>query len=224
MTLLSPRTGVTKSQTTSEWWREIGRDRRFWALVVMVIAINIIWHITRAWLTKFLQQGRNYSESDALLISSAFYALPPMWSYRLLSGGAALWLARPADGCTSGRGFWVFGICSMITGLTSVLVLLPKGLPAAGRPFRHWGGGAGIVSLLLFIYAGTGSETRGQGHGVAFHHRLVGGASPLQKYFGKLVDQTHSFDLGISLIGWVPCLALITMLLFWRTAPKPDTL
>ena len=39
------RTGVTKSQSTSEWWREIGRDRRFWALVVMVIAINIIWHI-----------------------------------------------------------------------------------------------------------------------------------------------------------------------------------
>jgi hypothetical protein len=49
-------------------------------------------------------------------------------------------------------------------------------------------------------------------------------ASPLQKYFGKLVDQTHSFDLGISLVGWVPYLALITMLVFWRTETKPDTL
>ena len=57
------------------------------SVVVMVIAINIIWHITRAWLTKFLQQGRNYSESDALLISSAFYIATDVGC--LLSGAAA---------------------------------------------------------------------------------------------------------------------------------------
>jgi ACS family hexuronate transporter-like MFS transporter len=214
------QTEVTKTQTTSEWWREIGRDRRFWALVVMVIAINIIWHITRAWLTKFLQQGRNYSESDALLISSAFYIATDVGC--LLSGAAALWLTRRRMHAHRAR-LWVFGICSIITGLTSVLVLLPKGYMLLGVLFII---GAAALGLFPCYYSFTqelGAKHVGKATGLL---STIGWlvASPLQKYFGKLVDQTHSFDLGISLVGWVPLLALITMLLFWRTEPKPDTL
>jgi ACS family hexuronate transporter-like MFS transporter len=211
---------VAKVQTTSEWWRGIGRDRRFWALVVMVIAINIIWHITRAWLTKFLQQGRNYSESDALLISSAFYVATDVGC--LLSGAAALWLTRRRMDPHRAR-LWVFGVCSIITGLTSVLVLLPKGYLLLAVLFII---GAAALGLFPCYYSFT------QELGARHVGKVVGllstigwlVASPLQKYFGKLVDQTHSFDLGISLVGWVPCLALITMLIFWRTETKPDTL
>ncbi|HEY3899419.1 MAG TPA: MFS transporter [Chthoniobacter sp.] len=214
------RPAETKPQTTSEWWREIGRDRRFWALVVMVIAINIIWHITRAWLTKFLQQGRNYSESDALLISSAFYIATDVGC--LLSGAAALWLTRRKLDAHRAR-LWVFGICSIITGLTSVLVLLPKGYLLLGVLFVI---GAAALGLFPCYYSFTqelGARHVGKATGLL---STIGWlvASPLQKYFGKLVDQTHSFDLGISLVGWVPLVALVTMLLFWRSETKPDTL
>jgi ACS family hexuronate transporter-like MFS transporter len=213
------RPTVAKEQTASEWWREIARDRRFWSLVVMVIAINIIWHITRAWLTKFLQQGRNYSESDALLISSAFYIATDIGC--LLSGAAALWLTRRRMQAHRAR-LWVFGVCSAITALTSLMALLPKGWLLLAVLFIV---GAAALGLFPCYYSFTqelGATHVGKATGLL---STIGWlvASPLQKYFGKLVDQTHSFDLGISLIGWVPCLALATMLFFWRTEAKAET-
>jgi ACS family hexuronate transporter-like MFS transporter len=208
---------IVQSQTatqqgTSEWWCEVARDRRFWALVVMVIAINIIWHITRAWLTKFLQQGRAYSEADALLISSAFYIATDVGC--LLSGAATLWLTRRQLDAHRAR-LWVFGACSVITGLTSVVALLPKGWPLLAVLFVV---GAAALGLFPCYYSFTqelGARHVGKATGLL---SAIGWlvASPLQKYFGRLVDHTHSFDLGISLIGWVPCLAFLTMLLFWR--------
>ena len=217
---VADRPAAAKEQTTSEWWREIARDRRFWSLVVMVIAINIIWHIIRAWLTKFLQQGRNYSESNALLISSAFYVATDVGC--LLSGAAALWLARRRMNSHRAR-LWVFGACSAITALTSVMALLPKGYLLLAVLFIV---GAAALGLFPCYYSFTqelGARHVGKATGLL---STIGWlvASPLQKYFGKLVDQTHSFDLGISLIGWVPCLALATMLFFWRTESKPETL
>ena len=209
-----------ESSTTSLWWREIYRDRRFWALVVMVIAINIIWHIIRAWLTKFLQQGRNYSESDALLISSGFYIATDIGC--LLSGAMALWLTRRGRDSHRAR-LWVFGVCSAITALTSVIGLLPKGGLLLAVLFIV---GAAALGLFPCYYSFTqelGARHVGKATGLL---SAIGWlvASPLQKYFGRLVDQTHSFDLGISLIGWVPCLALVTMLLFWRKDTKAKSI
>lgn len=38
----------------------------------------------------------------------------------------------------------------------------------------------------------------------------------LQKLFGRLVDQTGSFDLGMSLVGWSPMIGCVALLLLWR--------
>jgi MFS transporter, ACS family, hexuronate transporter len=46
-------------------------------------------------------------------------------------------------------------------------------------------------------------------------------SAPLQKFFGRLIDRTQSFDVGIALIGWAPCVALIAMLLLWRKGETP---
>ncbi len=210
---------TTRQPTTAEWWREIVRDRRFWSLVVMVIAINIIWHITRAWLTKFLQQGRDYSESDALLISSAFYIATDIGC--LLSGAAALWLTRRRQEAHRAR-LTVFGVCSAITALTSVIALLPKGWPLLAVLFIV---GAAALGLFPCYYSFTqelGARHVGKATGLL---SAIGWlvASPLQKYFGRLVDQTHSFNLGISLIGWVPCVALVTTLFLWRKESETRT-
>ena len=118
---------------------------------------------------------------------------------------------------------WVFGACSVITGLTSVVALLPKGWPLLAVLFIV---GAAALGLFPCYYSFTqelGARHVGKATGLL---STIGWlvASPLQKYFGKLVDQTHSFDLGISLIGWVPCLAFVTMLLFWRKESSTQAL
>jgi ACS family hexuronate transporter-like MFS transporter len=213
------RAKADDSPSALAWWREIYRDRRFWALVVMVIAINIIWHIIRAWLTKFLQQGRHYSEADALLISSGFYIATDVGC--LLSGAAALWLTRRRLNSHHAR-LWVFGVCSAITALTSLTGLLPKGGLLLAMLYIV---GAAALGLFPCYYSFT-QELSARHVGKATGLLSAIGwlvASPLQKYFGRLVDQTHSFDLGISLIGWVPCLALAAMLVFWRNNSESES-
>ena len=41
-------------------------------------------------------------------------------------------------------------------------------------------------------------------------------SSPLHREFGKLIDQTGSFDHGLAIIGWVPLAGLFAVLLLWR--------
>jgi hypothetical protein len=40
--------------------------------------------------------------------------------------------------------------------------------------------------------------------------------SPTHKYFGRLVDNTGSFNLGFAIAGCLPFLALICIWLFWN--------
>jgi ACS family hexuronate transporter-like MFS transporter len=40
-------------------------------------------------------------------------------------------------------------------------------------------------------------------------------SAPVHKYFGRLVDQTGSFNLGLAIIGWLPLLAFLVLYLFW---------
>ena len=202
--------------SNSAWWRGIIRDRRFWALAVMVIALNIVWHIIRAWLTKFLQQGRDYSEADALLVSSGFYIVADIGC--LLSGAAALWLSRR---CVTPHGarLRVFAACSAITALTMLIALLPKGWSLLALLFVVGGAALGLFPCYYSFTQELGARHVGKATGLL---SAIGWlvSAPMQKYFGRLVDRTQSFDLGISLIGWAPGLALVAMLLWWPREEK----
>jgi hypothetical protein len=37
----------------------------------------------------------------------------------------------------------------------------------------------------------------------------------MHKYFGRLADETGSFDTGIMLVGWAPMIGVIAMWLLW---------
>ncbi len=40
-------------------------------------------------------------------------------------------------------------------------------------------------------------------------------SSPVHKYFGRLVDESGSFDLGIAVVGWAPMFGLLVFLILW---------
>ena len=50
-------------------------------------------------------------------------------------------------------------------------------------------------------------------------------SSPCQKYFGRLADQTGSFNEGIALAGLTPLIGYVALILLWRepegTRAKP---
>jgi ACS family hexuronate transporter-like MFS transporter len=47
-------------------------------------------------------------------------------------------------------------------------------------------------------------------------------SSPVQKAFGKIVDETHSFDKGLAMAGFAPLTALIVLLICWPSETASD--
>ena len=97
------------------------------AVVLAVIAlINTTWQILRAWLPKFLQEGRGYAEVDALYFNSVWFAITDVGC---LGAGALAAKSREvaralrADGVTfrvaadaedSGERVWPFDVIPRI--------------------------------------------------------------------------------------------------------------
>lgn len=204
--------GAPSSSGDMACWIEFARNHRFWALVVMVICINSTWQLIRAWLPKFLEEGRGYSEAAALYFNSAYYVATDVGC--LLAGAAGMWLVRRGLDAHRSR-LLVFGVCSLLAALTTAAATLPQGWLLLGVLLVV---GAGALGLFPCYYSFTqemSPQHVGKATGLlATIAWLV--SSPLQKFFGRLVDQTGSFDLGLAILGWAPFAAFLVMLLLWR--------
>jgi ACS family hexuronate transporter-like MFS transporter len=194
------------------FWLGFVRNRRFWALVVVVICINSTWQLMRAWLPKFLMEGRGYGEASALYFNSAYYIATDVGC--LLAGAAGLWLVRRGVDAHRAKSL-VFAVCALLSALTTVVATLPQGWLLLGVLLVV---GAGTLGLFPCYYSFTqelSSQHLGKATGLLATIAWLA-SSPLQKYFGRLVDQTGSFDVGLAILGWAPLVAFLTMLLLWR--------
>ncbi|MCC6507823.1 MAG: MFS transporter, partial [Pirellulaceae bacterium] len=194
------------------WLIEFFRSPRFWALFITVIAINISWQLIRAWLPKFLQQGRQYSEAEALYFNSVYYISTDVGC--LLAGAFSLWLTRRGVGILNAR-LIVFGLCAALTSLTTVAAFLPRGWPLLAVLLLVAAGSLGLFPCYYAFVQELNSKHVGKTSGVLGCSAWLVSA-PLQKMFGRLVDQTGSFDLGLSLVGWAPMLGFLALLCLWR--------
>jgi ACS family hexuronate transporter-like MFS transporter len=77
--------------TTESFWRVIF-SRRMLVVFFVIACINTTWQILRAWMPKFLQEGRGYSESQALSFNSVWFIATDVGC--LAAGALAVWLAR----------------------------------------------------------------------------------------------------------------------------------
>ena len=178
----------------------------------MVVCINTVWQLIRAWLPKFLQQGRGYDEAAALYFNSAYYIATDVGC---LLAGALRVVACTARVAAPSREAPGFRILFRARRADHRGRGAAPGMAAARALAARRGGHPGPVSLLLLLHPGNEPAAHWQSRGSARHHRLVCFCAA-QKFFGRLVDQTGSFDLGLAIIGWAPCVALAAMLLLWR--------
>jgi ACS family hexuronate transporter-like MFS transporter len=96
----------------------------------MVVAlINTTWQLLRAWLPKFLQEGRDYSETAALYFNSVWFAATDVGC--LGAGASALWLARRGRTVLQAR-LITFAACALMCLLTISVSRLPAGWPMLG--------------------------------------------------------------------------------------------
>ena len=200
-------------------WREACfTNRRFWAVVPLVISVNITWHLLRAWLPKFLQQGRGVSEAESLLFNSAYYVAADVGC--IAAGAASLWLVSRGMAVHRSR-VMVLAVCAACASLTTVAAMLPHGYGLYAALLAIAAGTMGLFPCYYSLAQEVSPRHLGKATGLL---AAIGWllASPLQKAFGRLVDQTGSFDTGIALAGWAPAIALIALLVLWpRESGKP---
>jgi ACS family hexuronate transporter-like MFS transporter len=184
--------------------------RKFAVLIVVVISINICWHLFRVWLPLFLQKGRGYSETFALGFTSAFYVATDVGC--IAAGAASVGLQR---WFSAGRARWlVFAGCSLVTGLSVAAAAAPQGNLLLGLLLLI---GAGALGQFPCYYALSQEiSVRHQGKVTGTLGAIAWfSVSPVHKFFGRLVDRTGSYDLGIAIVGGLPLVAVVVWLLVW---------
>lgn len=203
-----------------EWLFEFLGDRRFWALVVMVVSINTSWHLIRAWLPMFLQEGRGYSEAEALYFNSAYFIATDVGC--ILAGVATLVLMR--WGMTvHGSRVAVFLGCSLLAAMTTVAAFLPQGWLLLATLLAVAAGSLGVFPCYYSFTQELTTQYMGRLTGLlSFAGWLA--SSPMQKLFGYVVDRTGSYDFNLAILGWAPMAGLVAFMFLWPSAIKNEKL
>ena len=195
----------------SVWWEACLANRRFWALVPFVVCINVAWHLLRAWLPKFLQQGRGASEAESLYFNSAYYVSADVGC--IAAGAVSLWLVRRGLGVERAR-MTVIAACAACTLLAAGAATLPRGAMMYGLLLVAGAGAMGLFPCYYSLAQEVSPRHVGRATGLlATLGWLV--ASPVQKAFGRAVDQSGSFDVGLAWAAVAPLAAFVILLLAW---------
>jgi len=185
--------------------------RRWAAVLIVVVIINTVWQILRAWIPLILQKEHGYSETETLWFTALWFGISDVGC--LASGALAWWLAHRGWSVKWSR-VATFAICCFlclglvaVPGLAAGPVLLAVLLVA----------GAGALGLFPIYYSFTQDISR-------HHQGLVTGlascvawvaSARFQKLFGRLADQTQSFSIGMAAAGAVTLVALVAWAILW---------
>jgi ACS family hexuronate transporter-like MFS transporter len=199
-------------------WR-VTLSRRMLAVLIMVACINTCWQTLRAWLPKFLEQGRGYAELDARNFNALFFVATDVGC--LGAGALTLWLHRRGASVHGARGL-VFAGCAVVTALTSCVPVLPQGWALLGVLLLVGAGALGVFPIYHAWTQELSAEHQGKVTGIASVAAWAF-APPAQMFFGRLIDRTGSFDLGLAVAGWLPLLALLALWLLWRQGHPTET-
>ena len=198
---------------------EVVFSRRFLVLLVVVACINVCWQLIRAWLPKFLQEGRGYTESQALYFNSLYYIATDVGC--LTAGAVTLWLARKGWSVHSSRCV-VFGVCAVLTSLTLLVSQLPHGTALLAVLLIVAAGSLGLFPCYYSFMQELSIADMGKVTGLLGAFAWIV-SSPMQKLFGRLIDQTKSYDLGIACVGCVPLIGLLALIIFWGPTRQEDS-
>lgn len=201
-------------QSEASWQAWLGKlmtDRRFWALVLMVISINTSWQLVRAWLPKFLQEGRGYSEAEALAFNSVYFIFTDIGC--IGAGIVALALVRRGMTAHHSRVLVYLG-ASLLAALTTVAAVLPAGWPLLVTLLLVAAGTLGVFPCYYSFTQELSTTHMGRITGIL---SFVGwlASAPVQTLFGYVVDRLGSYDWNIALLGWAPLVGFIAFWLLW---------
>jgi ACS family hexuronate transporter-like MFS transporter len=186
--------------------------RRFLALAIVVVVINLCWQFFRAWMPKMLRDQYQYGPDEVQYFSIGYYIAAGVGC--LLIGFVTKWL--------TGRGLSVHGarlatffLCALLTALS----VAAAGMPASGLLLATLLViGIGSLGQFPTYYAFTqelSARRMGNVTGVLSFltwtvHALV------QKPIGRWLDETHRYPPVMLLAGLMPMIGLLAVVVLWN--------
>ena len=187
-------------------------SRKFLVLAVIVIAINGCWHLFRVWMPLFLAEGRGYKEKSMLVFMFFFHTATDIGC---LSAGYLTRRLHQAGFSTHSSRCIAFGVWSVLVALGCFIPWLPATSP--GLTVILMLVAAGALGLFPCYYSFSQElSTRHQGKVTGCLGAIAWlTSSPMHKAFGRLVDQTNSYDFGMAAVCGLPIFALFILMVFW---------
>jgi MFS transporter, ACS family, hexuronate transporter len=198
------------NRTGAASWKPL-LQRRMIIILIVVCLINTAWQLFRAWLHLFLEEGRGYTEQQALLFNSAWFVATDVGCLGV--GVAVLWLCSKGLTVTRARQV-MFSVCAVMCLTLIALWLLPKGWLLLTVLLISGAGALGVFPLYHAFTQDISGQHQGKITGVAGVTAwfLV---PPTQKLFGRLVDSTGSYDAGLAAAACLPAVAALILWAFW---------
>jgi ACS family hexuronate transporter-like MFS transporter len=192
--------------------------RRYAALLVVVIVLNMVWQYFRVWLPKMLEQYHGYSPREVRWFIVAYYVATDLGC--LSSGALARLLATRGMRVHASR-LTAFSICALLTSMSTLASMLPKGPLLLGILLLV---GFGALGLFPNYYSFAQELTeRHQGKvtgSLGFITWVV--SAEMQEIVGRAIDRTQSYAEGVFWIGLTPLLGLAALLLLWGRRPQEN--
>ena len=208
---------TTETGATPDLWKAIF-SRRMVIIFAVIAMINTGWQTLRAWMPKYLQEGRGYSESATLNFTSAFYIATDVGV--IAAGALTLWLVNRWGFTVTRSRIAAFGACALVSSVAIFLPILQRGPLLLVALLLIGAGALGVFPIYHAFTQDLSREHQGKVTGIA--SVAAWGFSPVQGMFGKYIDRTHSFDLGLVIAGLMPLAAFVVLWLFWRDPERKE--
>jgi ACS family hexuronate transporter-like MFS transporter len=196
-------------------FRDVFRDRRFWVVAAIAVAINITWHGFRAWLPLYLQGERGYSEEQMNGFTTVYYLVADVGSWTV--GGLTLLLSRRGLGLHRSRVF-AYAACTALTLLSVAVPFLPDGMALQSGLLAIAFGALGLFPTYFALTQEVSVRHQGKVTGTlgACAHFSLAAIQPLM---GAVADATNSLALVLAVVGVAPLLGLVMLLRVWPAEP-----
>jgi ACS family hexuronate transporter-like MFS transporter len=196
------------------WLRQVVRQRRFWVLIFIVIAINQTWHFFRVWLPLFLKEHHQYTDGNVQNVSTAYYVAADVGA--ITGGFTALWLARHGLSVHTSR-VLVYGGCSMLALLSFAVAYADPGPVLLALLMLLGFGALGVFPVYYSLSQELTVKDQGRLTGTLGFTTWMASAV-MHPVVGGWLDRTKDWSSALALAGLPPILGLIVLLLFWGRA------
>jgi ACS family hexuronate transporter-like MFS transporter len=196
---------------------DIFRDRRFWVVLAVSLAVNFTWHGYRAWLPLYLQEQRGYTRLEMSRFTTVYYLIADVGTWT--AGLTAMLFCKWGMGLHPAR-VVVYAVCAVLALCTVAVPFLPGGWPLQLGLLVVAFGALGLFPIYFALSQELSSKHQGKVTGTLGFcaHLSLAAAYQLE---GWICDVTGSYEWVLGGIGVFPILALAVLLLAWREPPAP---